>query len=199
MAWKAEKWLAEIFPGLENIFSEYRQLSRRELGIVACAVLDGALAELLSMRLADKPRECEEFLGLNEDGRAACASFGARIQLAQLLNVITDADAAILRGIKNIRNKLAHRAQADFTSPEVLPLVKNLHDNFAAQSNRLIEMGHLSGSKHTDEASIRPLLDTIPEAGAGLLLAVFAIYQAYFYRLSSLIERIPPIKVTNRI
>ena len=97
MAWKIERWLSEVFPGEERIYIEYRDLRRRELAVVAAGVLDLALAELLSMRLIDKPGEYEEFLGLNEDGRAPCSSFGARIQLALLLGIITNEDATILR------------------------------------------------------------------------------------------------------
>src|SRR5882724_8019120 len=130
MAWKTEKWLSEVFPGEERIYSEYRELPRRELAIVVAAVLDTALAELLSKRVLDLPRECEEFLGLNEDGRAPAATFGARIQLALLLGVIIDQDAAILREIKHIRNKFSHRVRIDFTSPAVKRHVVRLHELF---------------------------------------------------------------------
>jgi hypothetical protein len=123
MAWKKERWLSEVFPGPDNIYSEYRLLPRRELAVVATSVLDIALAELLAMRLQDCPKECEEFLGLNEDGRAPCGSIGPKIQLALLLGIITEVDASVLRTIKNIRNKLAHRVRVDFNSPEVLPLI----------------------------------------------------------------------------
>jgi hypothetical protein len=191
MAWKVEKWLSEVFPGPDRIYEEYRHLPRRELAIVAAAVLDVALGELLSLRLLkDSPTECEEFLGLNADGRAPCASFGARIQLALLIGIITPADASMLRFVKNIRNKLAHRVRADYTSPEVLPLVIGLHDAFIARSNALIDAAHLEGPRH-DPRLLRPLLDNTPEAGAGLLLAVLTIYQAYFHRISGFIARIP--------
>jgi hypothetical protein len=53
MAWKIERWLAEVFPGESEIYSEYRSLPPRELAIVSAAVLDIALAELLAVRLAD--------------------------------------------------------------------------------------------------------------------------------------------------
>lgn len=189
MAWKVERWLDDVFPGKDRIYDEYRHLPRRELGVVAAAVLDVALAELLSRRLIDKPKECEEFLGLNEDGRAPCGSFGSRIQLALLLGIITDTDASLLRTVKNIRNKLAHRVKADYNTPDVLPLVVSLHDKFLSQSNRLIERGVLPGPQH-DLTLIRPFLDTTPEAGAGLLLAVLTVYQAYFHRLTDIIKRI---------
>ena len=33
-----------------------------------------------------------------------------------------------------------------------------------------------------------------PEAGAGLLLSIFTIYQAYFHRLHDLVERVAPVR-----
>lgn len=70
MAWKIEKWLSDVFPGPSHIYEEYRNLTRRELAIVAAGVLDLGLAQLLSIRLAGDDREREEFLGLSGDGRA---------------------------------------------------------------------------------------------------------------------------------
>lgn len=193
MVWKVERWLDEVFPGPEKIYSAYRDLTRRELAIVAAGVLDTALAELLSLRLQEHPREYELFLGLNEDGRAPCGSFGARIQLALLLGIITDFDASVLRTVKNIRNKFAHRINIDFTDEQVKPLVISLHDKMREQSNRLIELGHLQGTpEKVDE--LRPYFDITPEAGAGLLLSVFSVYQAYFHRLHDLVERVDTIR-----
>lgn len=100
MAWKIERWLADVFPGENSIYSEYRSLSPRELSIVSAAVLDVALAELLVLRLRDESKEIEDFLGLNGDGRAPVGSFGARIQLGVIVGLLTPNDAAILRTIK---------------------------------------------------------------------------------------------------
>ena len=36
-------------------------------------------------------------------------------------------------------------------------------------------------------------LDQFSEAGQGLLLAIFTVYQAYFHRLSSMIERVEDV------
>jgi len=57
MAWKIERWLAEVFPGNENIYRECTSLTDRELAVVVASVLDLALAELLSMRLVGRPKE----------------------------------------------------------------------------------------------------------------------------------------------
>jgi len=197
MAWKTERWLQELFPGKEKIYSEYRALPRRELAIVAAAVLDAALAELLTMRLLDDEKECHDFLGVSGDSRSPCASLGARIQLAYLIRLITKDDVTVLRMIKNIRNAFAHRVNADFTSPEVLPLIRALNSQFRTQSNRLIDAGVLNGARHEEDV-IGPHLTTIPEAGAGLLLAVFTVYHAYLHRMSESVNRIGnPLKSPN--
>lgn len=186
MAWKIERWMSQLFPGADRIYSEYRGLGRRELAVVVAGVLDLAIAELLSMRLLDDPNECEEFLGLNEDGRAPCGTFGSRIQLALLTGIITRADAALLRSIKAIRNKFAHRILVDFDSPQVVPLVLKLHEQWRA---RVRELSQDAGAVESlDE--MRPHLQSQPEAGAGLLLAVFCVFQAYFHRLYDHIDRI---------
>jgi len=197
MAWKTEQWMRNIFPGSDRIYEEYRLLPRRELAVVAGAVLDSALAELLSKRLTGQDSEIHSFLGVNGDSRAPCGSFGARIQLALLTSVITESDAFVLRAIKNIRNQFAHEVKADFNSPSVLPLITKLHDQFLQQSNRLIEAGHLDGTSHS-LSTIKPFLATTPEAGAGLLLAIFSTYQAYFHRLYERVQPIPPFTVGPR-
>ncbi|RMO28671.1 hypothetical protein ALQ43_200044 [Pseudomonas savastanoi pv. glycinea] len=92
--------MRDVFPGADSIYDEYRRLPRRELAITAGAVLDLALVEILSMKLTGPEQEIHLFLGINGDGRAPCGSFSARIQLALLLSLITERDAAILRVIK---------------------------------------------------------------------------------------------------
>lgn len=139
MVWKVEQWMQDVFPGKDEIYTEYRSLPRRELAVVAAAVLDSALAELLSKRLAGPESEIHGFLGINGDGRAPSGSFGARIQLALLTSVINSNDAMTLRTIKNIRNKFAHEVRSDFNSATVLPLIIKLHDQFLFQSNLLID------------------------------------------------------------
>lgn len=197
MVWKTEQWMRDVFPGSNRIYEEYRLLPRRELAVVAGALLDSALAELLSKRLNGQDSEIHSFLGVNGDGRAPCGSFGARIQLALLTSLITESDAAILRTIKNIRNLFAHEVRADFNSTSVLPLITKLHDKFLEQSNRLIKASLLDGETHSLSA-ISPFLASTPEAGAGLLLAILSTYQAYFHRLYERVQPIPPFPVGPR-
>jgi hypothetical protein len=85
MTRKTERWSPDDLPLVGAIYVEYGNLPLRELSIVTSAVLDAALAELLTLRFLDVAKEAEPFLGLTGDGRAPAATFGARIQLALLL------------------------------------------------------------------------------------------------------------------
>jgi len=197
MAWKIERWLADVFPGETKIYAEYRGLAPSELAIVAAAVLDVALAELLARRLASHEREAEDFLGLNGDGRAPAGSFGARIQLGLLLGVLTPDDAAALRIIKEIRNLFAHRVRINFLSPTVLKATIKLHALWLKHTEALIKAGAISGStEHLSELGRQ--LPKVSEAGEGLLLSVLTVYQAYFHRMHGRIQHrgdaLPPSK-----
>lgn len=189
MAWKIERWLAEVFPGESEIYSEYRSLPPRELAIVSAAVLDIALAELLAQRLADHKKEGEDFLGLDGDGRAPAGSFGARIQLGLLVGLLTPDDAAILRTIKELRNLFAHSVRINFLSPSVVKTSTRLHSLWLSRSEALIRAGAMSGTT----AKLKELARHLPhvsEAGEGLLLSVLTVYQAYFHRMHSRVKRI---------
>jgi len=189
MAWKIERWLTEVFPGKDNIYSEYRGLPPRELAIVCVAVLDAALAELLSLRLKDNGREAEKFLGANGDGRAPVSSFGARVQLGLLLGILTFEDAEILRTMKDIRNQFAHRVKVDFLSPSILKATMKLHSLWLARNEALTGAG-LMPDTSTHLKELRRELPRFSEAGEGLLLAVFTVYQAYFHRMGTKIQRV---------
>jgi hypothetical protein len=189
MVWKIERWLSEVFPGEEDIYSEYRALSQRELAIVCAAVLDVALAELLWLRLRECGKESEEFLGLNADGHAPAGSFGARIQLGVLVGLLTPDDAATLRAIKELRNLFAHRVKLTFLSPTARKVTTKLHSLWLKRSEALIQAGAMPGStRHL--AAIAKHLQTVEEAGEGVLLSVFVTYQAYFHRMHSRVVRI---------
>lgn len=189
MAWKIERWLSEVFPGEDKIYAEYRSLPPRELAIVSAAVLDVALAELLSLRMVGQIKEAEEFLGLNGDGRAPAGSFGARIQLGLLVGLLTPEDAAILRVIKELRNLFAHRVRVDFLEPSVLKATTKLHVLWLNRTTELIKSGAINGA--TDHLSdIARFLPTVHEAGEGLLLSVFTTYHAYFHMMHSRVTRL---------
>jgi hypothetical protein len=191
MAWKIEKWFEEVFPGKENIFKEYSNLPSRELVIVCAAVVDVALAELISLRLRNDNKEIEEFIGANGDGRAPIGSFGAKIQLAYLLNIITKSDAEILRTIKNLRNIFAHRVKVDFKVAIVIKQLKKLSNEWKDLGIKL-NPDFKNNTEKLDE--IIGLLGEDEDAGVGLLLAIFTVYQAYFHRIREKITRIDNFK-----
>lgn len=188
MAWKIEKWMSEVFPGSENIYSEYRKLPPRELAIVCASILDVALAELLSLRLNNHSKDIEEFLGLNGDGTSPSGSFGARIQLAFLLGILTTTDVMILRCLKDLRNQFAHRLKIDFLTPSVLKQTGKLLD--------FLEVLSKSFSKKSREKAdiqlieIKSQLTSTPEAGEALVLVSLSIYQAYFHLMHTKICRV---------
>ena len=189
MAWKVERWLADVFPGEADLYAAYKDLPPRELAIVAVAVLDSALAEILALRLKSIDKEVESFLGLNGDGRAPVASFGARIQLAFLLGILTPRDAEILRTMKGIRNEFAHRINVEFLSPFILPKTTKLLSLWTEISEHISKSGSIRGSPERLEA-LRQMLPQEAEAGQGLLLAILSVYQAYFHRIHSRVKRV---------
>ncbi len=191
MVWKIERWMAEVFPGEENIYEEYRRLPSRELAIVCASVLDVALAELLSMRLRDNRKEAEDFLGLNGDGRAPAGSFGARIQLAVLVGLLTPEDAAVFRKVKALRNLFAHRVKIDFTSPAVVTVLLELHKIWIKRNEHLLDRQYLKGNTAA-LAQMGAQIPTDPIAGEAFLLVVFGVYHAYLHRLHSLVR---PVKL----
>lgn len=187
MAWKTERWLDELFPGPDRIYSAYRHLSGRELVIVACAVLDVALGELLQKRLIDNAPESETFLGVNGDGRAPVATFGSRIQLALLVGLITREDAAVLRHLKSLRNTLSHRVNVDLCSDHALRSLRALLAEWKALTSRLAERQSWPTPRFDE---IEDCLGRLPEAAEGLVLAVFSTYHALFHRLSDRVVRV---------
>jgi len=196
MKWEPEKWLSEDNSGLAATFDEYRHLSNRELSVVTASILDACLAELLSARVLNLPKEAAEFFGFNGNNYAPGATFGARIHLAVLLGIIRPEDGAILRSIKNIRNAFAHKVRVDFTSPRVQPLMQSLFELYS--KSRMIRSGTgLVGRFHKID-ELHSHLDLTPEAGAVLLLAVFCLYKERFHSLSKVIQRVDLIREEKR-
>jgi len=154
--------------------------------------LDACLAELLCARVIDLPKEAEAFFGLNGDGRAAGATFGARIQLAALLGIIQPEDAEVLKAVKNIRNAFAHRVKVDFTSPELRKYMRALFELYS--SLRLVKGRDAPVGRLHELGELESHLDQTPEAGAVLFLAVFCLYKERFHSLSALNKRVNPIE-----
>ena len=119
MARKIESWEKEIFKDSKNFTSNHSELKGRELVIVASSILDIGLAHLIEKRLHQNKNELEDFLGLDRDGRAPLGSFGAKIQMAFLLKLVTDEEMVAYRAMKAIRNRYAHEVNRTALSKEV--------------------------------------------------------------------------------
>src|SRR5688500_12861561 len=120
---KIEQWTLDVFPNFERTLPKLVKLSLRDCAILVSASIDVALVEVLSKRLVGPGSAITEFLGGDEDGRAPCASFGSRIQLALLLGLMSEEDAKLLRTLKKLRNMVAHRVNIDVTSPSIQKLL----------------------------------------------------------------------------
>jgi len=130
MAWKIERWSETVFPGEEKIWEKYQDLEPYTLVILSASTIDLALVEMIAARIRHDEKEQETFLGLNEDGRAPCGSFGARIQLAYLLGLISRLDKDVFRHLKRLRNILAHRANIDFRDRSIRSCIEGIYDAF---------------------------------------------------------------------
>lgn len=198
MAWKIERWLSEVFPGSDKLYSHYNSLTPRELAIVAAAVIDAALVELLFIRLSRNEKEAEEFLGVNGDGRAPCGSFGARIQLAIMTGIITERDAAVFRKIKALRNLFAHKVNVSFTSPEVIRLCCELCDiwlNYVDYIQDFMKKKNRPAIPDLDKLRIlRQAIPLHPEAAMALVLTLLMFFQAYLHGHHTSIKRIELIE-----
>jgi hypothetical protein len=126
MARKIEDWTSSPMPDPRKAAVLLGKLSDREVAVVGGAILDCLLADLVALGLRDDPKEVEDFVGLDADGRAPAGSFGARAQLAYLLGMIDQPTLRELRLIKDIRNLFSHHAMVSFADERVITKVKAL-------------------------------------------------------------------------
>ena len=141
--WTIERWMRDIVAVGTSADDQRDARGLRELVITSCAELDLALAELLSKRLSGSEDEINDFLGADEDGRAPAGSFGARIQLAHMVGLITAMEMEILRLLKRLRNDFAHKYHCDWDTPRVLQTTLSL---FGCVIKVGIERGTINGT-----------------------------------------------------
>lgn len=189
MARRTEPWLPNRLPVVGAIYAEYGSLPLRELSIVIAAVLDAALAELLTLRLIDNAGQVKDFLGLDGDGRAPAASFGSRIQLALLVGLIGPEDAAILREMKELRNHFAHRSQVAFDSPDIQKTTAKLHGLWIKWRSK-VDTSRVSDASPVELNRLARDLSSLEYATAGLLLWVFVAYHVRFQNIHPNVQRI---------
>ena len=107
-----------------------------------------------------------------------------------VLGILTSQDAAILRTMKGIRNDFAHRVRAGFLSPTILKKTTKLFSLWIDQNERLSDMGAVSRFPEDLKNFFQQSLPRYPEAGGGLLLIVFSVYQAYFHQIYPMVKRV---------
>jgi hypothetical protein len=128
--WVVERFKDDLLPLMSNEMDRHAKLGLRECVILVSSIIDAGLAELISSRLAGPEHEIVEFLGADEDGRAPCASFGSRIQLAALLGIIKQEDVVLLRLVKGLRNLAAHRVKFDISDQRVANKLAEIYEAF---------------------------------------------------------------------
>jgi hypothetical protein len=94
-------------------------------------------------------------LGLNEDGRAPVATFGARIQLAYLTGLLPKEALPLFRGMKELRNLMAHRVNVSLLGDKAQRALGKLRSDLAALSEGMAAAGERS---RTDEEAARKLV-----------------------------------------
>ncbi len=130
--------MLDVVPRYAEMAREFGELKPRELVVVASAILDAALAEVIAGRLQGPEHEIVEFLGADGDGRAPAGSFGARMQLARLLGLFGDQDLDVLRRLKALRNLMAHRINVGPDSEKVGAAVVSLWAAFEPLFDRVL-------------------------------------------------------------
>jgi len=119
-------WLATDIKEFEAIDELEKGASDRTLGVVAGAIIDSKLSDVLRRALGDdtpysKKVRAEIF---NPDG--PLGSFGSRIGIAYLLGLLSEKGHTDLQTFKKIRNLFAHYAEhGTFKSQRIRDLCKN--------------------------------------------------------------------------
>jgi DNA-binding MltR family transcriptional regulator len=164
-----------------EILKELQSQTDRGTAIIAAAVMDDLLNQLITSRLIDLGSERHDSLFSRTN--APLSSFSSRIEMAFALGVLSNEARLGLHLIRDVRNAFAHRIeQIQFDHPEVaqmiqsraMPLLKRLQktnrdvylDTFTAIA--FIIYGTLSLS----DFRIRPLEDTHSEP----MLAILSRY-----------------------
>jgi len=88
-------------------FEELKILSERGWAIIAASHLDEQLAALLRAFFVDDQRTADQVL----EDTGAISAFGARIELAFLLGLISARERRMLNLIRKIRNDFAHNSR----------------------------------------------------------------------------------------
>jgi mannitol operon repressor len=119
-----------------RLTEEFATESDRAAALVAAALLDANLEQLLRMFLVADEAEAELLLGSN------LQSLGARVRAAYLLGLVSEDEMTDLRTIKEIRNHFAHNLHVSFADAWMeracgeFRLVRRAFSNAAQMSHR---------------------------------------------------------------
>jgi DNA-binding MltR family transcriptional regulator len=104
-------------------FDEVANASDRAMAIVACALVDDQLFELLKCALHDDSAVIDDMF----EGLKPLASFSARINLAYLIGLISEWVFKDLHTVRKIRNDFAHGlSESSFKSQSIRDRAMNL-------------------------------------------------------------------------
>jgi DNA-binding MltR family transcriptional regulator len=122
---------------------EFGSESHRGAALVAAALLDLNLEDLLRTFMIDDPSEVEYLLG------SGLQSYGARIRIAYALGLVSDDEANDLRVIQSVRNYFAHNLHVTFEAEVVKLQLKRLR----LLRRVLPEAGRLSPRRQLEQAA----------------------------------------------
>jgi len=196
---KIESWKTPDLKYLSNESLKWLdQSNNRDLVVTKCAVLDIGLVHLLESRLANLPKIAERFLGL-ADNEGPAFSFGARIQLAALVGLISENDAGYLSALKNVRNKFAHRVAIDFTTGVVVKELNKLRpfweetipvNEWKAQPNGIVAIHN-----YIDEGIDK--IGKTNQAGQQMFIYTVLMFEESFRFIDSHNERLKCFKIIH--
>lgn len=111
----------------QKFAEELNQETPRAAVIISGAMLDELLRDLLASFMIDDKSKVDELLGSEKNAMAPLSSFGARIQLAYTLGLISKFIYDDLILIKKIRNSFAHKKHGySFDADKVVSLCNSL-------------------------------------------------------------------------
>jgi DNA-binding MltR family transcriptional regulator len=134
-----------------NLTKEFQGETDRAAAVLSAAYLDHLLGELIAASMAVEHGKVDELL--YQDGHGPLGTFSARIDIAYCLGLLSKNERSDLHGIREIRNRFAHRlAGMTFEHQEIAGRCANL---------KSAQVGGLppTARERFEKASIRLMID----------------------------------------
>jgi hypothetical protein len=87
--------------------AELDDVSERAVALLAAAIIDESLTQIIKLRLIDEPKMLKEIF----EGQGGLATFSAKIAMGRLMNFYSAETFSDLNIIRKIRNDAAHATQ----------------------------------------------------------------------------------------